>query len=223
MRMYAVFEKGERLRHIGHLDMLRTMQRALRRSGLPVAYSKGFNPHMLLGFASALSVGAVGKHELMEMQMDADVAPEEVLSRLQEALPPDVRVLRTGVLPEGTPPLMSLVAAADWEMTFLGETAGDMARGMGEMLSRDTVMAVRKTKSGEKEDNIRPAVLLYEPRENGCRLMLSQEAGTTCKPSMVLAALGNSLGCPAPRVSLTRNSLMMRLPDGSLVRMEEAL
>ena len=51
----AVFEKGIRLRHIGHLDIQRAMMRALRRSGLPVAYSNGYNPHILLTFASALS------------------------------------------------------------------------------------------------------------------------------------------------------------------------
>ena len=62
--MLAVFCKGERLRHIGHLDLMRAMQRALRRSELPVSYSKGFNPHILLTFASALSTGAWGKREI---------------------------------------------------------------------------------------------------------------------------------------------------------------
>lgn len=59
--MMAVFEKGERLRHIGHLDIQRAVQRALRRSMLPVAYSNGFNPHILLTFASALSTGYAGR------------------------------------------------------------------------------------------------------------------------------------------------------------------
>ena len=79
MRMFVVFEKGERLRHIGHLDIMRTMQRALRRSGLPVSYSKGFNPHILLGFASALSVGAVGENELMEITLDSGKGYAEFL------------------------------------------------------------------------------------------------------------------------------------------------
>lgn len=61
LRIMAVFEKGIRLRHIGHLDIQRAMMRALRRSGLPVAYSNGYNPHILLTFASALSTGAAGK------------------------------------------------------------------------------------------------------------------------------------------------------------------
>ncbi|MBR6754287.1 MAG: TIGR03936 family radical SAM-associated protein, partial [Clostridia bacterium] len=61
MKMLVIFEKSERLRHIGHLDLMRAMQRALRRSGLPIAFSQGFNPHVLLNFAAPLSVGMPGK------------------------------------------------------------------------------------------------------------------------------------------------------------------
>ena len=64
--MMVVFEKGETLRYIGHLDLMRAMQRALRRSGLPIRYSNGFNPHIRLSFAAPLSVGVVGLRELME-------------------------------------------------------------------------------------------------------------------------------------------------------------
>ena len=61
MKMIVVFEKTPRLRHIGHLDLMRAMQRALRRSDLPLKYSQGFNPHILLTFASPLSVGFSGE------------------------------------------------------------------------------------------------------------------------------------------------------------------
>ena len=70
MRIMAVFEKGIRLRRIGHLDIQRAMMRALRRSGLPVAYSNGYNPHILLTFASALSTGAAGKKEILDLVVE---------------------------------------------------------------------------------------------------------------------------------------------------------
>ena len=88
--MMAVFEKSERLRHIGHLDIQRAMQRALRRSGLPVSYSKGFNPHILLTFASALSTGAIGEKEIMDVSLNEDVTAEAFLAAMNEALPPDM-------------------------------------------------------------------------------------------------------------------------------------
>ena len=92
MRILATFEKQERLRHIGHLDIMRAMQRALRRSGLPVSYSKGFNPHILLTFASALSVGAVGQREIMEVSLAGEIEPEEFMTRLNAALPPEMQL-----------------------------------------------------------------------------------------------------------------------------------
>ena len=67
--MIVVFEKGFALRHIGHLDLMRTIQRALRRTTLPIRYSNGFNPHIQLSFAAPLSVGVVGMREVMDVPM----------------------------------------------------------------------------------------------------------------------------------------------------------
>ena len=67
--MLLEFRKGDIVRHLGLLDLQRTMQRALRRSGLPVAYSKGFNPHMVMAFASALSSGIPGDAELLDVSL----------------------------------------------------------------------------------------------------------------------------------------------------------
>ena len=80
--MMAAFEKGEKLRFIGHLDLMRTMQRALRRSHLPIKYSNGFNPHIRLSFAAPLSVGVAGKREMMEVPVEDGTAPEEFISKL---------------------------------------------------------------------------------------------------------------------------------------------
>ena len=70
MRLMVAFEKGPEIRFIGHLDLMRTMQRALRRSGLPLSFSKGFNPHIRLSFAVPLSVGVVGENELMDVPLE---------------------------------------------------------------------------------------------------------------------------------------------------------
>ncbi len=225
MRMYAVFEKNERLRHIGHLDILRTMQRALRRSGLPVAYSKGFNPHMLLGFASALSVGATGDNELMEMELTTDTMPvaENVfLEKLNQSLPPDLRVKRVGVLPDQTGSLMSRVAAAYWHIVFL-QTPDLFLDTARELLAGDEILAIRKTKSGEKEVNIRPSIYEYQLMPEGMDVMLSQEEGTTCKPSMLLSAIGKKAGTETPRSRVERICLMTRNAEGMLMRLEESL
>ena len=76
MRIIAVFHKIDGARHISHLDLMRAVQRALRRAGLPVRYSKGFNPHMVLSFASALSLGFTSVGEVMDVAMEEEVSPE---------------------------------------------------------------------------------------------------------------------------------------------------
>ena len=65
MRMIVAFEKTEQVRHVGHLDLQRAVNRALRRSGLPIRYSNGFNTHALLSFASPQPLGVSGEEELL--------------------------------------------------------------------------------------------------------------------------------------------------------------
>jgi radical SAM-linked protein len=93
MRMLMQFMKGDIVRHLGLLDLQRTMQRALRRSGLPVAYSKGFNPHIVMSFASALSSGIPGDAELLDVSLCGDVTEEECLSAMNRVLPPALQII----------------------------------------------------------------------------------------------------------------------------------
>ena len=90
MKAWITFEKKPRLRHIGHLDLMRAMQRALRKSDLPICFSKGFNPHLQLTFAAPLSVGMYGLREVMEVPLEGDVTAEEVMDKLSRALPPEL-------------------------------------------------------------------------------------------------------------------------------------
>lgn len=91
MKMIVVFSLKDRLKYIGHLDLMRAMQRALRRGGLPVRYSQGFNPHILLSFAAPLSVGMEGLREVMEVPYEGNITPNEFIHKLNAALPPLIR------------------------------------------------------------------------------------------------------------------------------------
>ena len=118
MRMLAVFEKGERIRHIGHLDIQRSVQRGLRRSGLPVAYSQGFNPHILITFASALSTGACGKREIMDVTMAEEVDEKEFLTRMNRAMPPEMQLKEARAVDSKHPSRMGMVRAAVYDLAI---------------------------------------------------------------------------------------------------------
>ncbi|MCI7767188.1 MAG: TIGR03936 family radical SAM-associated protein [Oscillospiraceae bacterium] len=87
------FEKKDRAIYMSHLDLLRTMQRALKRSGLPVWYSEGFNPRIYLNFPLALSLGVEGEREPMDMAVVEDVSLAEIAEKLDSACPEGIRII----------------------------------------------------------------------------------------------------------------------------------
>ena len=86
-RLFLSITKGEELRFLGHLDFLRTMERAVMRSEIPVAFSEGFNPHMKLSLDSALGVGVTADPLYLEIRLEKDMPVEEVKERLSRQLP----------------------------------------------------------------------------------------------------------------------------------------
>lgn len=89
----AAFSKAGRTVYISHLDLLRTMQRALKRAHIPAWYSEGYNPRIYLSFPLALSVGIVGRHEFMDFYITEETAPEEITARLNAVLPDGLHIL----------------------------------------------------------------------------------------------------------------------------------
>lgn len=221
MRMMAVFEKGERLRHIGHLDIQRAVMRALRRSGLPVSYSKGFNPHILLTFASALSTGAAGRREIMDVQLDRDVTPEEFLAAMNGAMPPDLQLSCAKVLDDHHIALMAQVQAADYTITILEDGAAEKLIGaLPAFLAQESIMAMRKTKSGMKETDIRPLLLELTGEGNVLHAIMTLTERLACKPNMLVEALCAFAGVEVPRVMVVRNGLLGLDERGALVPLE---
>lgn len=91
-RLFLSITKGEELRFLGHLDFLRTMERAVMRSEIPVAFSEGFNPHMKLSLDSALGVGVTADPLYLEMKLEEDMSTEEVRERLSRQLPRGITI-----------------------------------------------------------------------------------------------------------------------------------
>ena len=89
----ATFEKRRRAKYISHLDLMRCMQRAFRRAGVPIWFTEGFNPHAYLMFPLALSLGYESGCEIMDFRLDGDMTMEEAMTRLNHVLPPDLQIL----------------------------------------------------------------------------------------------------------------------------------
>ena len=223
MRMLAVFEKGERIRHIGHLDMQRSVQRGLRRSGLPVAYSNGFNPHILITFASALATGACGTREIMDVTMAEDVSEEEFLERMNQAMPPEMQLSEARAVDQKHPALMASLRAAVYDLLIREKDTADKLTGaISAMMEKESVLATRKTKTAVKECDIKP--LIYDLKSEGqhifATLVLTEREA--CKPGMLIEALAREAGVEGEiRMLITRTALLGMDENGNLVPLEK--
>ena len=222
MRMLAVFEKGERIRHIGHLDIQRSVQRGLRRSGLPVAYSNGFNPHILITFASALSTGACGTREIMDVTMAEEVSEKEFLEKMNRAMPPEMRLSEARAVDQKHPALMASLRAARYDLLIRDEAQAErMIAAIPAMMARETVPAMRKTKTALKECDIKP--LIYELKGEGQHILatLTLTEREACKPGMLTEALGREAGIEGEiRILITRTALLGMDGQGQLTPLE---
>lgn len=223
MRMLAVFEKSERIRHIGHLDIQRSVQRGLRRSGLPVAYSNGFNPHILITFASALSTGACGKREIMDVTMAEPVTEDIFLEKMNAAMPPELKLTEARAVDDRHPALMGSLRAARYDLTIRDAAQAEkIVSAIEPMMKRETIPAMRKTKTALKETDIKP--LIYEIRGEGQHIFatLALTEREACKPGMLMEALQREAGIEGEvRILVTRTGLMGENTEGKLAPLEQ--
>ena len=198
--MIAAFEKSAQVRFVGHLDLMRAIHRALRRSGLPIRYSQGFNPHVNLSFASPLPVGVSGAEELMDAALERDVTEEAFMAGLAPAMPGSLPLLRVRAVSDGHPKLMARLRTASYTATLRNGGAWDMAAAIPALLAAGSIEAVRKTKSGEKPCDIRPMIHALDAEEAGesvvftCRVSLTEQ--DTLKPLLLLETLAKQAGVP---------------------------
>jgi len=226
MRMMVVFEKGAALRYIGHLDLMRTVQRALRRSNLPVKYSNGFNPHIRLSFAAPLSVGVIGLRELMEVPVEDGLTEEQFVSRMNAVLPSCMQIVFCRAVPDDFPALMSLVAGADYRITFVKSDEGEKAaRRFADFMALKSFVANRRTKSGENPCDIRPFVVDGAMTESEMEYVIDLRTIATAagmlKPSLWFESLCEFAGCREVHHLIYRKNILAKAADGSLVPMEE--
>ena len=220
MRIVAVFEKGERLRHIGHLDIQRAFMRAFRRANLPVSYSKGFNPHILLAFASALSVGYIGKREMLEVRLDQDVDLNEFLETMNASLPSELQLISVKQVDERHPALMAQVCAATYDIQIMNHASILLGTVQG-FLAQSEIITQRKTKSGIKNVDIRPLILECTIENEMIHVALVLTETEACKPDMFINALSSYAGVEIPRAFVIRTGLLGKDAAGQLVSLED--
>ena len=216
MRAMIRFGKEARLRFISHLDLQRFFQRALNRTGLPIAYTQGFNPHPILSFGSALALGWTSEYEILDVKLSVPMGRKRTEDAMRAALPEDLPVLETRMVDDRHPAPMAQVVASDYLIALPGDAIPRYHEALKIFEERDSVMAIRKTKSGEKEIDIRPLALETRAVGEGLWARLKLTERDTLKPDLWLKALGALIGEESPEARIHRQCLLGVDSEGAL-------
>lgn len=212
MRMLLQFQKGDIVRHLGLLDLQRTMQRALRRSGLPIRYSNGFNPHMVMTFASALSSGIPGDAELLDVSLSGEVTEDECLEAMNRVLPPSLEASRVRLVEDSFPKASAALEQAEYSIRLTGGDTQAIINAIPAFLAEEEIMALRKTKRSETMVNIRPmihelTVLSSAQDEAVLKARVSFVEAATLKPDLLVSTLCDYAKAGLPHCDIRRTGL----------------
>ncbi len=194
-RYRMCYEKGEQVRYISHLDFVRVINRAIRRSHLPVTYTQGFNPHPVFRIAMPISVGVTSECEYMEIDMEEYIEPQKAADAFNAIMPQGLNIKGACLLHEALQDFNAITTAryrVCVEMT--NENTPDLVSFMG----LDEVVMLKKSKSKEKEVNIRPDIheLTIDSKEGNIicfNIEVSSGSSYNLKPELVVDAMKKHL------------------------------
>lgn len=195
-RLRVTFAKGEPIKYISHLDLMRTWERALRRAQVPLAYSEGFNPRPKIAIAAPLPVGFTGRGEVMDIVLSHRTSLYDFAKRLKPHLPPGLEILSVEEVYLSLPSLPSQMRYAEYRVVLENEeTRAEMEKRVEQVLTAQSLPRQREHKDKVAEYDLRP--LIDDLWIEGCEgatcvlgMRLQSDSQATGRPEEVLEAMG---------------------------------
>jgi len=192
----ATFKKGEALRYTGHLDILRTFVRGMRRADIPFKYSEGFNPHAVMSFALPLGVGTTSECEIVEIQMKEQIPVEDFIKAVNEKMPPhSIEVLCAEYSDAKTP----VIVKAEYVIEYENDKEVNYGE-IEEALSGKKILIEKKSKRQMKEINLSDHIFeskVEKKDEKSFTLYVTVSAGNTFNIKPQLLTDGLKSVCPS--------------------------
>ncbi|HUW63839.1 MAG TPA: TIGR03936 family radical SAM-associated protein [Spirochaetia bacterium] len=200
MPLYRIcYQKTGPASYLSHLDLMRVMERSVRRAGLPLAYSEGFNPHPKMAFASPLPVGISGEEELADIELGEEVAPDMLREDLNRYLPEGLSVRKARPVEGGGRSLMAQVQKAHYRLTGSLDgalTTEELDLVIQKLLARESISVTHQVKGKTRTLDIRPGIMSLTGACRGEVVELLLTAAIGVRPRDVLSALVDA-GLPA--------------------------
>ncbi|MGI5120976.1 TIGR03936 family radical SAM-associated protein [Marinactinospora thermotolerans] len=212
------YAKRGRMRFASHRDIARALERALRRAGIPVAFSAGFTPHPKISYTGAAPTGVASEAEYFELVLTETADPEQVRVRLDAAMPEGIDVVAVVAAAAGG--LVDRLEASEWRVDMPGVAPDDAAAAAAAFLAADTIEVERLTKKGRRRFDVRSAVLKLEVDGRAAKeqdetyailRMVVRHTTPAVRPDDVVSGLRQVAGLAPPS-----SPLMTRLAQGPL-------
>lgn len=209
MKARIKFRKNGVMKFIGHLDIMRYFQKAIRRAEIPIAFTSGYSPHMIMSFANPLGVGLTSDGEYFDIELTESIASKEAVRRLNEQMVDGMEIVSFVQIPDDKKSKgMSIVAGADYLSSVKnGSLPEDLAEKLEAFYAQNEICVVKKTKKSEKEVDIRPMIYKLECWNGGIYMRVAAGSVQNLKPELVTEAFVRYLGMEADAVTFTHHRL----------------
>lgn len=226
MKVRIKFYKHGAMKFIGHLDMMRYFQKAIRRADIDVTYTTGFSPHQVMSFAAPLGVGLESDGEYLDIETRGNMNGQAILDALNETMAEGIGICSVKALPENAKGAMASVAAAGYRVSFRKgyEPDFDIQAAIKAFMEKPALLVTKKTKRGEKELDLKPGIYEFFAEDDSIYMLVDASSSGNIKPKLVLEALFSFQGKELMPFALeiTRTETYMTAEDGELMPLEAA-
>ena len=208
MKVRIKFAKYGVMKFIGHLDVMRYFQKALRRADIDIKFTEGMSPHMIMSFAAPLGVGLTSVGEYVDIELRTPITTEKALEQLNKVMVEGMEILDFRQIEEGKAgKAMSLVAAADYTVTFRKGCAprGDWQSDLSGFFAQKSIVVTKETKKGVSEVDIRPMIYQMSVNAGVVTMQLATGSAANLKPELVMEAYAKWKGFELPDFALEVN------------------
>jgi radical SAM-linked protein len=229
MKIRIKFEKYGAMKFVGHLDMMRYFQKAMRRAHIDICYSEGFSPHQIMSFAAPLGVGITSEGEYFDIEVHSSPDSDTAIKALNDTMVEGIVISDYVKLPDNAKTAMSVVAAADYTLTLKegyesAISADDLSKAFEKYIENaDSFVVTKETKKGEREVDLKQLIYKYEVSKKGTvpavYLLVSTGSTDNIKPEFVLKAIYDKAGITYNNsvIQIHRKDIYARADDGDLI------
>ena len=196
MRVRIKFSKHGVVKFIGHLDVMRYFQKAIRRAGIDVTYTTGFSPHQVMSFAAPLGVGHYSNGEYLDIEVNSHNGRQNMIDKLNGAMVPGIEIKNIVALGDSAGNAMASVAAAGYTLAWKEgyEIPSDLEVSVKRFFEQDSIMVTKQTKKSTLELDLKPGIYDFRATSDSLYILVDASSSGNIKPTLLLEAFYSFIG-----------------------------